>query len=373
MKILQIVPSYKPAYVYGGTIESVARLCEALANAGTDVMVYTTTANGQEELDVIPGKEQVIDGVKVIYFKRIFKDPFYITPSLWKQLYRDCRKYDVVHIHSWWNMIVIIAAFICKLQGVKMIISPRGMLSDYIRDNSKGKLKRFIHSAFGRSLLRVSRFHATSEDEYNDCCKLIPGWAGFVIPNIVWLPPLTISKPPNECFTIIFLSRIHPKKGIELLMEAVSLLPTPCLLKIAGTGDENYIQQLKKQAVLLGVAEKVEWLGWTARNKKFTALMQADLFALTSYNENFGNVVIEALYAGTPVLISSEVGVCDFVDEYGLGWICRPEINNILLKLQEAIAGAEKRKHIMAVAPGLTKAYFSEKKLLPLYLHQYGL
>src|ERR1700760_3480955 len=106
MKILHVVPSYKPAYIYGGTTESVTHLCEGLVNAGEQVKVFTTTANGKEELDIPPNKEYNVDGVGVIYFKRIFKDPVYISPALWKRLYRDCDKYDVVHIHSWWNMLV---------------------------------------------------------------------------------------------------------------------------------------------------------------------------------------------------------------------------------------------------------------------------
>ena len=91
MKILHIVPSYKPAYTYGGTIESIARLCEALVNAGEEVKVFTTTANGKTELDVEPNREYGVDGVRVVYFKRIFKDPIYISPALWKRLWRECK------------------------------------------------------------------------------------------------------------------------------------------------------------------------------------------------------------------------------------------------------------------------------------------
>lgn len=371
MKILHVVPSYKPAYVYGGTIESVARLCEALAHAGEEVTVYTTNANGKEELDVATGKEQLVDGVKVFYFKRIFSDPYYIAPSLWKQLYRNCKNYDVVHIHSWWNMIVIVATLICTMRRVKTIVSPRGMFSDYVLNHSKQQLKRLIHLGLGRWLLKKNRFHATSEAEYKECAALIPGWKGFVIPNIIWLPPLRLARPEHACFTIIFLSRIHPKKGLELLMEALSHLSEPCMLKIAGFGDEQYMQQLKKKADLLGVSEKIEWLGWRNRDEKFSTLLQADLFALTSYNENFGNVVIEALYAGTPVLVSSEVGACNFVEVYNLGWICKPEINSIVQQLQQAMADTEKRKHINAVAPGFASNYYSEKALQPLYLQHY--
>ncbi len=137
MKILHIVPSYKPAYIYGGTIESISRLCEALVNAGVEVKVFTTTANGNKELEVEPDKLYNVDGVTVIYFKRIFKDPVYISPALWKQLYREGKQYDVVHIHSWWNILVMIAALICRLKKIKTIISPHGMMSDYILQHFK--------------------------------------------------------------------------------------------------------------------------------------------------------------------------------------------------------------------------------------------
>ena len=72
----------------------------------------------------------------------------------------------------------------------------------------------------------------------------------------------------------------------------------------------------------------IQWLGWQDREEKFVTLMQADLFVLTSYNENFANAVIEALHAGTPVLISGEVGVSSFVKKHDLGWICETTANS---------------------------------------------
>jgi glycosyltransferase involved in cell wall biosynthesis len=371
LKVLHIVPSYKPAYVYGGTIESVARLCEGTVNAGIDVKVLTTTANGASELDVTPGKEYIVDGVPVIYFKRIFKDPYYISPALWRKLYRECKHYDVVHIHSWWNMIVIVAAFICRAKKVKTIFSPHGMLSDYILQNSKSSLKKIIHAIGGKKVLTTMRFHATSNDEYTTCKNFIQDWAGFMIPNIVWLPSLEICKTSNPVFTIIFLSRIHPKKGIELLMEAISKFPEKPLLKLAGTGEENYIEKLKQYAEARGINETTEWLGWQDREQKFNVLMHADLFALTSYNENFGNVVIESLYAATPVLISREVGLHSFVEEHGLGWICSTDVNDIFQTLKAAMNDKEKTVHVASTASTLVKDIFSEESLVPQYLHEY--
>jgi glycosyltransferase involved in cell wall biosynthesis len=245
------------------------------------------------------------------------------------------------------------------------------MVSDYILRNSKSFLKWASFYVFGRSLLKASRFHATSDAEYRECRKLIPGWDGYMIPNIVWLPPLHISKSHNKIFTIIFLSRIHPKKGIELLMEAVSGINTPLIIKIAGSGEDKYIATLKRKAKALGIAENVHWLGWQNREKKFAELMQADLFALTSYNENFGNVVVEALYAGTPVLVSDETGLSDFVAVHKLGWVCKPRVKDIQSTLREAIKDKLKREEISKHAVLIIQRHFSEKEIIPQYIRHY--
>ncbi len=232
-------------------------------------------------------------------------------------------------------------------------------------------IKSVSHAVFGKSLLQSSKFHATSEAEFEECKKLIPAWKGFIIPNIVWLPSLIIRKQENTNFTIVYLSRIHPKKGIEILMEAISKMNKKPLLKIAGTGENNYIHKLKREAKKLGIEDNVQWIGWQNRDEKFTVLMQADIFALTSYNENFANVVVEALHAGTPVLISDKIGISNFVKQHELGWICKPVAADIQLKLQDAIENSAARKKINACAPKIIAQYLSEKKLIPEYIRHY--
>ena len=247
--------------MYGGPIESVARLCEGLVNEGQNVHVYTTTANGISELPVKPNETILVDGVPVTYFTRITKDNSHISPRLWRHLYATSRNYDIVHIHSWWNPLVIIAAMICQARKVKVIISPRGMLSDYIIHSTNRGLKKFIHVVYGRKALVKSTFHATSLIEYEECMNLIPGWNGFAIPNVVALPTLPLQKTKNDQFTLLFLSRIHPKKGIEFLLEALSKMQNNMILKIAGQGDEAYINKLKGKAKSLNVENKVQWIG----------------------------------------------------------------------------------------------------------------
>ncbi|WP_158798467.1 XrtY-associated glycosyltransferase XYAG1 [Pedobacter sp. L105] len=371
MKILHIVPSYKPAYIYGGPIESVSKLCEGLALAGHQVDVFTTTANGETELDVEAGIPQMVDGVTVTYFKRITKDPTHISPDLWKHLYANVKNYDIVNIQSWWNILVIIAACICHLKKVKVVVTPRGMLSEYIFESGSSKAKKLIHATIGRSALAKSWFHATAEAEYEECRKIIKDWKGFVQPNIITLPDIPLVKQANNVFTLIFMSRVHPKKGIEILLHALSRLPFEAALKIAGSGEDSYMEELKQLAANLKITEKIEWMGWVDRDHKFKALMDADLFALVSHNENFANVVIESLHMGTPVLVSEEVALSAFVQRKDVGWVSSLDVVDVVEKLTIAKNDREKLERIRATGRAVIEENFSPLKLVNNYVEEY--
>ncbi len=372
MKILHIVPSYKPAYVYGGPIESVSKLCEGLAKRGHEVDVYTTTANGETELDVPAGEAIDVDGVKVFYFKRVTKDPTHISPDLWSNLRKNVKSYDIVHIQSWWNILVLGAAWICYRKGVKIIISPRGMLSKYIFNSGRSKSKKFIHAAVGRKLLSKSWLHATAKSEFEECREIIPNWQGFIEPNILTLPSTMVPLSKNEVFTVLFMSRVHPKKGIEILLNAISLLDFPIKIQIAGSGDADYVETLKTLAERLNITSKIEWLGWLDRNDKFKALAKADLFALVSFNENFANVVVESLHVGTPVLVSHGVALSEFVAEEDLGWVTGLDVEEVAAKLSEVYLNIDKRSRINVTGREVIDARFNQDKLIDNYVRHYS-
>lgn len=371
MKILQIVPSYKPAYIYGGPIESVSKLCEGLVMAGHQVDVFTTTANGETELPVEAGVPVDVDGVNVIYFKRITKDHTHISLDLWKHLYQNVQSYDIVNIQSWWNILVVIAACICHFKKVKVVITPRGMLSEYIFESGNSKAKKLIHATVGKSALSKSWFHATAEAEYEECKKIIKGWKGFIEPNILTLPDLPVTPYKNEVFTLIFMSRIHPKKGIDILFHAISRLPFEVRLNIAGSGEEEYISELKELAAILGIANKIQWLGWLDRSNKFKALREADLFTLISLNENFANVVVESLHMGTPVLLSSEVALSTFIQQKDMGWVSSLAVEDVVEKLEMAVKDQAKRDRIRDQGRVVIENNFSSEKLIKNYVREY--
>jgi glycosyltransferase involved in cell wall biosynthesis len=372
MKVLHIVPFYKPAYIYGGPIASVSKLCESEVVFGAEVKVLTTNANGKNQnLDVDTRGFVNVNGVEVFYFDSLTNNNTFISFGLWRFLIKNGSKYDLIHIHSWWNFLVLGATFISKLKGLKIVLSPRGMLSDYIFNSTNSKIKHRLHNLFGKKLLQGTIFNATSEQEHLECEALIPGWKGFTIPNIIDLPEIEIVKSNNAVFTLSFLSRVDPKKGLEFVFEAISLLTFKVKLRIAGEGEEEYISQLKTLAKSYGIEDQIEWIGWIGPDKKFHELMSADLFILASYNENFANVVIESLYVGTPVLISKHVGLASFVEQMDLGWVVDLDANEIAENISSAALQSEKSSRIHTTAHDTIKKTFSPQVLVKKYLDVY--
>ncbi|SEW54164.1 XrtY-associated glycosyltransferase XYAG1 [Chitinophaga arvensicola] len=372
MKILFIVPSYKPAYVYGGPIVVIARLAEQLVQMGHEVEVYTTTANGAKELDIAANTTVLMDGVKVTYFKRITGDHTHVSPALWKALWQHAQQFDKVHIHSWWNFLVMGASFICKWKKRKPLLSPHGMFCDYVLTARNNRKKKLLHTLMGKRLLRSTYLHVSSELEWKECRQIHSSWEGGQVFNLVDLPEGNFERTDNGVFTISFLSRVDPKKGLDLLIRALSRVSFPFRLQIAGSGDEAYITTLKELIASLDMDNSVEWVGWKGSGDKFHFLAATDLFALTSRNENFAIVVIESLYAGTPVLISDQVGLAAYVRQYDMGWVT--PIDNVEViseQLTRAYEAKEQRQTITRAAPAQIRHDFNDAVLASSYVALY--
>jgi glycosyltransferase involved in cell wall biosynthesis len=367
MKVLLVTPSYKPAYVYGGPAVSVSELAEALVAVGHAVTVYTTTANGKNELEVQTGVPLSINGVTVYYFRRQTGDHTHVSLGLWQKLWATATSYDVIHLQSWWSLLILGAAAICRMKRCSYFISPRGMLSSYSFEKQHSLPKKIIHRTIGNSLLKRSRLHATTLLEWNDCMQVNQSWKGFILPNIIRFPPaVTARQSPekqNSPLVIGFLSRIDPKKGLELLMHALSKTDFDYRLLIAGAGEEAYVASLKELSRNLGISSKIEWCGWKKGDEKFQFLQSIDVFALTSHNENFANTVIESLVMGTPVFLSHGVGLADYVKEHNLGWTCQTTVPSITENLRLMFTERHKLMAIQKFAPALIKQDFGKENL----------
>ena len=377
MKIIQITPSYKPAYIYGGPTMSVAKLCEALVEENLNLEVLTTTANGPEELAVIPNSQVTVDGVAVTYYERVTKDHTHFSPNLLLALRKKIKSHNsqlIIHIHSWWNLVTIFSCLVAKLHKIPVVLSPRGMLTTYTQSNRNSFFKSTLHFLIGKSLLRYVHILASSEREKMDILEIITPKSIHILPNLVSLPFLakpSKNQPTNQSFKLLFLSRIEEKKGLDILFEALADLTIDWTLGIGGKGEELYVESLKMKAESLKIDNKISWLGHISNEDKFQRMANYDLLVLTSYNENFANVVIESLSVGTPVLLSDYVGLSSYVSEHQLGFVTDMNVKQISGTLVEAYVNLEKRNHIRVHAPDVIARDFNEKALSKQYITLY--
>jgi glycosyltransferase involved in cell wall biosynthesis len=372
LKILQINASYKPAYIYGGPTMSVSKLCEQLTKRGNDIAVFTTTANGPVELPVTPGCQAVVDGVPVTYFKRVTRDHSHFSPALLRRLWKEVKTFDLVHIHAWWNLVSVLSCWIAVLRGVPVLLSPRGTLSAYSFTNKNNLPKKAIHVLLGKPLLKRVHIHVTSDREKGGIEALVHPKSITDLPNFIALPEQVIDVAPkqNDHLKLIFFSRIEEKKGLDILLNALTTVTVSYHLTIAGDGNAEYVDQLKAIAAASGLSGYISWIGFQGANK-FDLLQQHDLMILPSYDENFGNVVIESLSVGTAVLISKNVGLADYVAENNLGWVCELAEGDISTHLNNIAESKDKLSVIRKHAPALIRNHFNEGPLTEKYINMY--
>ncbi|WP_026903766.1 glycosyltransferase [Pedobacter glucosidilyticus] len=376
------------------------------------VSVYTTLANGKEELPYQNGETKMVDGVEVTYFKRITKDHSHLSPALLWHLWKTVKQFDVVHIHAWWNLVSMPACLIALCRGVKVVLSPRGTLSLYSFEKDKSLLKKVFHQLLGKHLLNACYFHTTSAKEAIDTQALLKPKTIFNIPNFVNLPweKSFIKKEKNDgVLKLIFLSRIEEKKGLELLFKVLKTLDFAWELSIVGEGEVGYVERLKlegdggpktgdrgpktedrgprsedgrlggeRQEIVSEdgirgkeLTKRIHWLGPVYGDEKFDLMAAHDVFILPSYDENFANVVIESLYTGTPVAITENVGLSDYVKEKNLGWVCKREAADLKTSLQKAYQDILNKKMQPERLQYTIRNDFKERNILKHYQAMY--
>lgn len=351
---------------------SVSMLSEQLAKVGCFIDVYTTTANGIRELEVVPDQSVNIDGVTVTYYKRITKDHSHLSPALLKAVWQTIKGYDAVHIHAWWNLVSVFSCMIALMRDVPVLVSARGTLSPYSFQNKNKRIKSLIHYFVSKPLLKRCHFHVTSDREKSAINSVVSPKDITNIPNFVRLSSSDhiTNKNTSSPLRLIFLSRIEEKKGLDILIKALPLITFPYTLTIAGDGEANYIAELKALSKLNKVDHYIQWAGFQNDNK-FGLLAAHDLLILPSHDENFGNVVIESLSQGTAVLLSKFVGLSTYVTQNNLGWECELDPADIALQLNLINNKQQQLSHIRKTAPEKILVDFNEDQLVQQYITMY--
>jgi len=216
-------------------------------------------------------------------------------------------------------------------------------------------VKKMFWTLTGERMLNAAAtIHYTTEAEKQAVENSLGINNGTVVPlgidTAIAKLPLSDAKgatPPNGSYMLL-LSRLHRKKGIEILIEAFETLSNEeefrdWRLVLAGEGEENYVQGLRDKAASCRSADRIIFAGWLEGAEKRLFLRKSDLLVLPSYTENFGVCVMEALSCGVPVVISPQVDLASSISTSGAGWIAEVNCDDLAEKLREAFRSQEER------------------------------
>ncbi len=328
MNILHIVAGLPPG---GGIAESVPALCRHLLKQGHTVVLATVA---RSDAPLSAAAEQATEaGVRVVRFKPCSPHFLFFSSEMWLGLRRLVREADIVHVHSNWTFPVWWGCWCARRAGKKLVMSPQGCL-DPVRLRHSAWKKRLVGWMDRYFLRRADAIHATSAMErewverWMEKLKTESGklktesgkrkrkgeWGPVVvIPNGVEAVAFAgigdreaISRRWPECRgkrVALFLSRLHPLKGLGLLIDAWAEIPhAGWQLLVVGADEAGHEAEIKARVERRGLAGAVTFGGPRYGEEKVAVMKAADLFILPSHSENFGIVVAEALACGVPVI-----------------------------------------------------------------------
>ena len=339
-----MIPSFAPAWRYGGPVFAAWGMTRALARKGHDVSVMTTNIDGPGVLDVPLDRPVDMDGVQVWYYPVERPRWYCFSRPLGRALRERVGDYDVVHIHSIFLWPTTVAAYWSRKRNVPYIVHPAGALDTIFESKQyqnrwagllgNGKKWLYMRTLGRLDLDRASGMQYTSEVDMEASRRLDLGAPGYVLPLGVDPP----SRPADAAAAalreihpqlagkkiVLFLARLAPNKGFNILLEALAQLAarrSDFALVAAGSGTPPYEREVAGLVRLHGLQDRTVMLGFVNGDEKWRALSEADIFVLPSHHENFPVAVVEALASGLPVIISDRVMLHREIEDAGAGLV----------------------------------------------------
>ena len=324
----------------GGVSAAVVGLAQAQATAGLTVSVAVAYGAGE---DTSPA--ETLRGADVnVHLIGPTRPPLRWHPAMRTVLTQAITNADIVHVHALWEQVQHLAIRLASAHDKPIVLTPHGMLDPWSLKQSRWKKRLYRLWRLNGNLRRVSRVHFTAAQERDQSQSATRGRPSIVEPNGLHYadyeklpPPGTFARYCPEVRDqryVVFLGRVHPKKGLDLLLPAFARVSSDAVLVIAGPGDPEYKNSLMDAAKRLSIAERTVFLDMLTGDSKLAALHEADLFALPSYHENFGIAVAEALATGTPVVISDRVNIHDEIAAARAGAVVPPTVDALSDALQ---------------------------------------
>jgi glycosyltransferase involved in cell wall biosynthesis len=333
MKILQVISNLAPQY--GGPAFACPELSRELVKQGHEVSIYTTNVDGSGHLDVPVDRPVNSDGVQIHYFQgHNLPGKFVVSLALWRALHDTVAQFDIAHIWSVYGFTNTAAAYWCRKRAVPYLAFPHGSLDPFLRRQNRPRKWLFTKLFSERDYLKAAGIMFTSAEEL----RLASDWPGLAVPHgpqpkvperIIaytgigseWLrePDPQAGKQFREKYPslknrrlVVYLGRINFKKGLDILARAFTQIARgrdDLHLVIAGPDSQGYELKVREWLDEGGALKKTTFTGILTGSDRFAALQEAEVFALPSYTENFGQAVFEAMASCTPVVISDRVNV----------------------------------------------------------------
>ncbi|MBL9032865.1 MAG: glycosyltransferase [Phycisphaerae bacterium] len=310
----------------GGVARATLDLCAGLAQRGHDVTLVTFEARDVPESWKAgePGHPKVLEipplGGPIKLLTRWSRRTLEILFS----------KTDLVHIQEIWLPASAHVAQIARRVGTPYVLSAHGMLDDWSMAQKGLKKRAYLRLVGNRMIRGAGAVHCTAEGEAMQARRWLPENRAGVAPLLLDIEPYRVLPAKAACRealpgdtslpTIVFMGRLHPKKGLERLIEAAGMLSRSgreAEVLVAGTGPAEYQRTLESLAASEGVAERIHFLGHVVGADKTRVLRAGDMLVLPSYQENFGLVLVEALACGTPVVTTKAVDIWPELESSG--------------------------------------------------------
>ncbi|MCC6680127.1 MAG: glycosyltransferase [Phycisphaeraceae bacterium] len=290
----------------GGVVRAVLDMVQVMATAGHQVRLLA------HDISDVPDAWRSDQAAEPRAFA---VDPFRPWGRLPTNIAQHLEWAEVLHIHTPWDLRNPLLAKAAKRLGRPYVLTVHGMLDDWCMQQ-RGFKKNLYLALRGRRLLEGAALVQCTAQAERDQAGRQADAAWTVLPYIVDTQPYEQLPGPQEAqqrfelaqdgpFTVLFLSRLHPKKGLEHLIDAVAEVAAPSQglkVLIAGPGPDQYVEQLRLRARQRGVAQQVTFVGEVYGRLKLSLYQAADAFVLPTSQENFGLVLVEALACGTAVV-----------------------------------------------------------------------
>ena len=338
LQLLHIVQSVNPKY--GGPIEGIRQQAQEHALFGHSTEIACIDSPSSTFLD-FPGTK--------VYPLRLNSSDDIFPISLYKWLKENHYCYDAIIVNGIWGFHLLACWLALRKTGKPYFVFCHGMLDPWFKRAFPLKhLKKWLvwPWAIYPGLKDADAVFFTCEQEkvlarksfwLYDCNEAVIkyGTRGVPDPQADYTVSFLQDHPqliPKQLF--LFLGRVHPKKGPDLLLNSIALLqregswnPQKMTLVIAGPNDSSYARQLIQLADKLGISESIYWTGMITGDQKWGVFQAAEAFVLPSHQENFGISVVEALSCGIPVLISTSVNISAEIEKDGAGLIDKDNID----------------------------------------------